>query len=343
VNAVKGGLVSDGAAGKLWNAIRDQFTKEAGHLQLVHVPEPGTAGLVPNDSYLRLTLSELFLAKEKTWGTDRVPAVQASARLLFGRPPQRTFTTLVQPPAGSGSGVFEDYLLTEWLPYRGQPVELEAALHAILGENKLLTAVEIVADFASLLTPPISAALDIAGKVGAGIEKIIEANQASPVLVLHATLTAPAPGWLAVVRATDDELPAAQLHVNDAGRLCRNGSRLTGHDFLVLRMEGCQERADWRTPDLDAAIAAALYSRDLGHQDEYEHLRAEALGKIYYSPDFTPSQRRQLAAAVKDELDLQQVGAVADGGMTVADIVARRGLPARDEVAYLSLSDLLSS
>ena len=31
-----------------------------------------------------------------------MPAVQASARLLFGRPPRQTFTTLLRPPVGSG-------------------------------------------------------------------------------------------------------------------------------------------------------------------------------------------------------------------------------------------------
>ena len=334
--------MGDSAAGKLWDAIKEQFTKDAEHLQLIPIPEPGAGALAPNDSYLRLTLSELFLAKERTWGTDRMPAVTASARLVFGRLPRQTFTTLVQPPTGVGNGVFQDYLLTEWLPYRGQTVELEAALYEILGENKLLTAVEIVADFASLVTSPVSAALDIAGKVATGIEKIIDANKTSPVLLLHATLPAPVPGWLAVIRATEDEVPAQQLHVDAAGRLCRNGARLTGHDYLVLRVEGCQERNDWRTPDLDSAIASALYSRDLGHHDEYEHLCAEALGKIYYSPDFTPPQRRQLAAAIKEELDHQQVGAVSSGGMTVADIIARRGLPSRDEVAHLTLAELLA-
>ena len=333
--------MSGGAAGRLWNTVRDQFTKDAEHLQLVHIPEPGASALVPNDSYLRLTLSELFLAGERACGTDRRPVVTASARLMFGRSPRQTFTTLVQPPAGSG--VVQDYPVTGWLPYRGQPVELEAALHEIPGEGTLLTAVEIVADFASLLTPPVSAALDIAGKVAAGIEKVIDASKASPVLLLHAALPAPVPGWLAVIRATEDELPAAQLHVDAAGRLCRNGARLSGRDYLVLRIEGGRERNDWRAPDLDAAIASALYSRDLGQQGEYSHLRAEALGRIYFSPDFTPPQRQQLAATVKAELDLQQAGAVSGGGMTVADIVARRGLPSRGEVAHLTLAGLLGS
>jgi len=85
--------------------------------------------MAPNDSYLRLWLSELHLAKERAWGADRIPAVQASIRLLFGGPRQQTFTTLTQPAVTTGHGVFEDYQLTELLPYRGQSVEVQAGLY----------------------------------------------------------------------------------------------------------------------------------------------------------------------------------------------------------------------
>jgi hypothetical protein len=341
--------VSDGAAGRLWNAIKGQFSKDAEHLRLVHIPEKDAAPLVPNDSYLRLTLTEAFPARQRAWATDRRPVAQASARLLFGQsatgaPATQTFTTLVQPPTAPGTGVFEDYVLTDWLPYRGKPVELQAALHVILGENKLVTAVDIVTDFAALLTPPLSAALAIAGQVAAGIEKIIEANKQRPVLVLHTTLPNPVPGWLALVRATEDELPTGSLAINAAGRLCRrDGTRLAGHDFLVLRVEACRERTDWLTPDLDALLGSALYSYNLGHHDEFEHLRNEALARICFSPDFTWTQRKQLTKMVREQFDEMQVGAVADGGMTIAEIVARRGLPSREEVARLTLDDLLSS
>jgi hypothetical protein len=336
--------VRDNPAVRLWDRIRDQFAKEAGHLVSVFLPEPDAAALVPNDSYLRVTMSELFLADERAWGGDRIPAVQASVRLLYSGLRPQTFATLVQPIATTGRGVFENYLLTEWLPYRGQPVELEAALFEVLGKNNLLTAIGIVADFASLVTPPVSAALAVIDKVAAGIEKVIDANAKDPVLVLHGTLAGAGlrPGWLAVVRATAKDLPPGSLSLNAAGRLSREGTRLTGYDFIALRVEGCRERVDWRTPDLDEAISAALYARDVGRQAEYEQRVAEVLGKIWLSPDFTPPQRRQLAAAVKDELGQAAPGAAAEGGMTIADIVARRGLPSRSEVAHLTLGELLS-
>jgi hypothetical protein len=342
--------VSDSAVGRLWTRVRRQVDADAGHLHRLFFPQAEAAVMTPNDSYLRVWLSELFLAKEVAWGAERLPAVQASVRLMFGAPVPRTFVTLVQPPVTTGRGVFEDYQLTELLPYAGRSVELQVALYGILGKNNLGTAIDVLSGFASLVTPPLSTALSIADMVATGAEKIIEANASDPLLCLQGTLAAPGgglhnelkPGWLAVVRATEDELPAAELHISGDGRLCRNGARLTGFDYLVLRVEGRRERDDWRTPDLDQAISGAAYAKDVGHQDDYERLRADALSRIYFSPDLTPAQRRQVAQAVKEELGGAAPGAAAAGELTVAAIVARRGLPSRDAVRHLTLSELLS-
>jgi hypothetical protein len=338
------------AAARLWTRVRRQFDAQAAHQHRLFFPQEGAAPLTPNDSYVRIWLSELFLAREVAWGSERSPAVQASVRLLFGGLTPQTFVTLVQPPSPASHGVFEDYQLTELLPYRGAAVELQASLYEILGKNNLRTAVDILTSFASLVTPPVSTALTIVDLVASGVEKVIDANATAPVLVLQGTLAAPGaglanelrPGWLAVVHATEDQLPKAELHIDDDGRLCRAGRRLTGFDHLVLRIEGRTERADWRTPDLDQAISAAAYARAVGRPAEYERLRDDALSKIFFSADFTPAQRNQIAQTVKEELGSAQPGAAAPGELTVAAIVARRGLPSRAQVSQLTLAELLS-
>jgi hypothetical protein len=278
-----------------------------------------------------------------------MPVVKASARVLFGKPDKRApgatnlekqeFAILIKPDAGQG--VFRDYPITEWLPYQGQQVDLEAALYSVLGKNRLLTAIDILSDFASLVTPPISAALAVADRVVTGIEKVIRSNGADPVLQLHTSLTAP--GWVIVVGATEDKLPRAELSMNDMGQLCRNGKQLTGYNYLVLRVESCRERDDWRTPDLDMVIAAALNARDNDDAEKvYKRRYDEALSKIYLSPDFTTGQRKKLAKAVKEELDDTSYGAVSEGGMSLAEIVTRRGLPDDSEVEFLTLDELIA-
>lgn len=335
--------MSDNAAAQLWTRVKELFVREAGHLVTVFVPEPGADALPPDDSYLRVSLADFFLADERQWGSDRIPAVQVSVRLLFATDRPQTFATLVTPPVTTGHGSFSNYRLTGWLPYRGQPVELEAALHEVLGANKLLTAIDIVTDFASLVTPPVSAALAVVDKVASGIEKIVEANSASPALVLHETLGLPElrPGRLAVIRADEQELAPRDLALNDSGQLCLRGTRLTGYDYLVLRVEGCRERADWKTPDLDAAIATAFNAKLTGKPRIYKQRRDEALAKIALSPDLTHQQRMRAAAAVREELDSAVPRAAAEGGMTMAEIAAR-GLPSRSEVENLTLADLLA-
>jgi hypothetical protein len=298
---------------------------------------------------MRVSLSEFWLATDRSWTFDRTPVVKASAQVLFGKPDRRAldatvlekqkFAILVKPEAGQG--VSRDHLITGWIPYQGQSVELEAALYSVLGKNRLLTAIDILSEFASLVTPPISAALAVADRMATGIEKVIRSNGAEPALPLRTSLTAP--GWVAIVGATEDKLPRAELDVNDAGQLCRNGKQLTGYDYLMLRVESCRERDDWRTPDLDMVIAAALNARDNdGAKKVYKRRYDEALSKVYLSPDFTTSQRKKLAKVVKEELDDTSYGAVSDGGVTLAEIVARRGLPSDSEVEFLTLDELIA-
>ena len=342
--------MNDKAVSKLWMRIRRQVEAEADHLHRLFFPQDDAITMTPNDSYVRVWLSELFLAKEVSWGAERSPAVQASVRLLFGGLSPKTFVTLVHPPATTSRRVFEDFQLTELLPYCGHSVELQAGLYSILGKNNLGTAIDILTSFASLVTPPLSTALTIVDMVASGAEKIIEANAEDPVLSMQGTLAAPGggltnelrPGWLAVVRATEAELPAKEFQIS-GGKLCRNGTRLTGFDYMVLRIEGRRERDDWRTQDLDQAIREAAYAKSLGRSGDYERARADALSKIYFSPDFTPVQRNQVAQAVKDELGDTEPRAAAPGEMTVGAIVGRRGLPPRESTRHLTLGELLSA
>jgi hypothetical protein len=343
--------VSGNVAGRAWRRLRSPFYKPPGQAQAVAIPEEGAARLLADKSYFRVSLRKVSLAADRSWGTDRVPAVSVSVRVLFSKPNRlvtgrpsaemQTFAILVRPSATSGSGVYEDYRITDWLPYQGQSIEIEAALYAVLGKNKLVTAIDVISDFASLVTPPVSAALTIADKVATGIEKVVKANGTTPKLHAHKGVTAP--GWIAVVNAPEDEAPRSELRIDKDERLLLNGRQLSGHDYLVLRVESCRERDDWRAPDLNQVIAAALYARDVeGDDARYRRLREEALGKVYLSTDFTSVQAKKAAVAVMEKLDDVEAGAVDTGGATLAEIVARRGLPSDSQVESITLDELIA-
>ncbi len=76
--------MSDGAASRLWQRIRQQFDAEAGHLHRLLFLDDGAVPMTPNDSYVRVWLTELHLAKQVSWGVGRSPVIQASVRLMFG-------------------------------------------------------------------------------------------------------------------------------------------------------------------------------------------------------------------------------------------------------------------
>jgi hypothetical protein len=340
--------MSGNVAVRVGRWLSGQVYRQAEHPQLVVFEEHDAAKLVADKSYVRVWLSDFWLAADRLWTFGRNPVVKASAQVLFGKLDKRapgttvlekqTFAVLVKPDAGPG--IFNDYLVTEWLPYQGQPVELDAALYSVLGKNRLLPAIEILSEFSLLVTPPVSAALAVADRVATGIEKVIRTNGADPRLRLHTRVTAP--GWVVAVDAPAHKLPPAELSVNDAGQFCRNGQQVTGCNYLVLRVESCRERTDWRTPDLDLVIAAALNARDNDAAKDYERLYTEALSKVYLSPDFTSRQRKKVAKVVKEELDDISHGAVGAGGVTLAEIVARRGLPSDSEVEFLTLDELIA-
>lgn len=337
--------------GSAWQWARKLFYQPAGQVQAVPIPEEGAAKLAADKSYLRVCLRKVSLAADRSWGTDRVPAVTVSVQVLFSKPNRlvpglsalemQKFAILVRPSVTSGPGVYENYEITDWLPYQGQSIEIEAALYAVLGKNKLVTAIDVISDFASLVTPPVSAALTIADKVATGIEKVVKANGTAPKLYVHQGLTAP--GWIAVVNAPEDKVPRSELRIDQDERLILNGRQLSGHDYLVLRVESCRERKDWRAPDLNQIIGAALYARDVeGDEVKYRRLREEALGRVYLSTDFTSVQRKKAAVAVMEELDDVEAGAVGSGGATLAAIVARRGLPSDSQVESLTLNQLIA-
>ena len=93
--------------------------------------------LVPDSSYFRVWLSEMYLANSREWFTEWYPAVQASVNLRFGGESPNTYSRIVRAPNDAlAKGVLINYPLTELLPYRGGIVEIEAALMAFQGRER---------------------------------------------------------------------------------------------------------------------------------------------------------------------------------------------------------------
>jgi hypothetical protein len=333
-----------------WLKKRTGETFRRGASQLVWTPiEPhgGAAALEPHDSYFRLWLSDIFLAYDRDWFANCYPAVHASVRLRFGGHEPVTFTTLSRPPQDAlGPGVFKSFQLTPLLPYKGGTIEIEAGLTALKGSSTLVAGFEVLRDFSTLIGPPLSQALDVAGKVAGGTKKLLDAADSDVLLGLHHGFTSAGsdsdsdalrPGYMALVSATDDEIDPSDLRVENGRLQVVDGNTmhpLTGRDYMLFRVEGRSERDDWRFPHVEDLIFKAKRAHFDQESKSYSNHRIAAIAEVMTSPDLTQTDQQRVARAIADELDAivsAGLGASGDVWPDLGEIVTLRA-PAAHEV-----------
>ncbi len=267
-------------------------------------------------------------------------------------------TKLAQPsPEMVGPGVWTDFPVTGLLPYNGGTVEIEAGLTALTRTNSLGVAVSILDDFSGLVLPPVSEALTVAGKVSDGVQALLGASEGEIFLGLHQALVAAggggenvlAPGYLAVVGATEKEVKPASLSVKDSALRIKDGDGdrpLEGYDYLLFRIEGRRERDDWRFPRFDELMTKAISAYFANEHSAYERHQADLLAAILNSPDLVPPDRNRVARAVRDEIAAATshgAGAVPASPSTLARAVEIHAVSIDDPsvATDLTLRDLL--
>jgi hypothetical protein len=158
-------------ARRMWRRVQSWFVANAEHVSVVFIPADDAEPLLPHTGYVRLWVSEGFLAQQRTWGVDRFPALHGGVSLdVLGAP--ATFTIFARPPeAWAMPGAQLDFRITTLLPYTGGTVELEAALYQASSNGPLGTAVELISGLASLMGPPLATAAAVADKVSDGLKK----------------------------------------------------------------------------------------------------------------------------------------------------------------------------
>ncbi|MCM3922627.1 hypothetical protein ND748_13280 [Frankia sp. AiPs1] len=354
-------------AGGLWTRIKNGFAADAEHVTTCFLPAPGSAPIWPAQGYLRLWLAEGFLARARTWGNDRFPVLHAGASLTFGAGAPVAFTTFSRPAAAwAVPGDQFDFPITPLLPFNGGTVEIEAAVYQAAQTGPLGTAASLVAGFAELLGPPLATAASVANAISTGLDSLIDASGDEPVLGVHYAMISPGgggqpvqAGHLVVVNAPPGSLPG-ELTIGADGRLAVRGDpdaagggahsagdrRLTGFDYLVVRVETRTEHDIWLSPTMTALISQARLARAHGRAAAFADYRAEAVTLAWTSADYVESDRPRIAAAIAAALAAgPEQAAFADGDpdATVADEVIAL-LPARDDpaLAGLTLADLLA-
>ncbi|WP_243407634.1 hypothetical protein [Frankia canadensis] len=310
-------------AGGLWGRVRGWFEADAEHVTTCFLPEPGSAPIWPGQGYLRLWLAEGFLAKARGWDGDRFPVLHAGASLDFGGTGAVAFTSFSRPAAAwAVPGEQVDFPVTPLLPFTGGVVEIEAAVYQAVQAGPLDTAVRLVAGFADLLGPPLATAATVARAVSAGLDSLIDASGERPVLGLHHAMISPGggglpvrAGHLAVVNAAPGSLPGP-LTIDAGGRLALldgdsggqddgpgGTRRVTGVDYLVVRVETRAEHDVWLSPAMAALVARARLARARGRMGAFTDYRAEAVTTAWTSDDYVESDRPRIAAAIAAALE----------------------------------------
>ncbi|MFL6078558.1 MAG: hypothetical protein ACJ714_01380 [Ornithinibacter sp.] len=315
----------------LWQTITDGVKKKSFQQVDAFIHDPSAAAFVPDASYVQLTLADMSLGTAMLWFQERYPSVTATVSLDFAGATQ-SFTTVAGPPGDKlGPGVFLNYPLTPLLPYRGGVVQITAGLVALKGDNRVKIMLDVLADFSSLVAPPLGAAVKVASKLDDGVGRLLDST--GVVLGLHNSYVAPGPGaangleggYYAVVRAADATFDKAQLSVVDS-RLLYGGQPLDGYDYILLHLGSRQERDSWAFPDLQALLDEAKRRRILEDDNGYDDVRKQLLAAIVTSPDFTDADRWIIADKVKDQL--HRLASLADGAVISAEPTLEEALQA---------------
>ncbi|MEZ0074819.1 hypothetical protein [Planotetraspora sp. GP83] len=327
---------------RVWRRIASWFAAEAEHVTLAFLPEPGSRPLMPYQGYLRLWLAEGFLADRRTWTIDHYPALHGGMTLGFLGSEPVTFTTMTRP-VWTAAGIRLDQEISPLVPYSAGVVNVQAGLYRASEKGPIGAAVQVVGELAGLIGPPLATAAAIAAKVSDGLDAVLESTGEKPVLGVDFGMVAPGGGGRPVqaghVVVLNTPKAPGELAILD-GLLHVDGERLTGIDYLVLRIECRAERDDPITPDIAGLIQRAIEAKLRGHRDSYEELRQEAIIRAWCSPDLVPSDRPRVAKFIADQIDVAELGVLPPAGI-IAGAAGR--LPARNapEVTGLRLSDLL--
>lgn len=346
--------MADDDVNAMWQRVRRWFVADAEHSTVAFLPQPGAQPLTARAGYVRLWLTEGFLARSRAMGMSRFPVLHGGVRLSFLGNSPTAFSGLTKTPQDLAvPGAQMDFPLTALLPFNGGTVEVEAALYSATSEGPVGVAVNLLDGLGALLGPPLATAAAIVDKVSGGLDSVLSGNGTDPVLAVHWTLlsqggggSALMPGYLVVVRTPQRALGGRLVMINGCLHLenGRTHSPLTGHDYLVLRVECREERDDWRLPELDELIRSAGTAFILGRQEVYQAQRTEAIARAWNCADLVPPDRKRVALLVKEELDLlAELGATPGPERTLGSVAPfRLAAPDDSRLDGLTLGQLLS-
>lgn len=335
---------------KLWNIVKGWAEQNADHHLYVPILKGRTdesyddSPLIADRSYLRLWLVEMFLTKKRNWFTDWFPAVHSSIQLKFGDHENVKLSHVAQAPENALSeSVLLNFPVTELVPFRGGVLELEGSLLAMKGQNYLTTAISVLQSFSGLVVAPLDQVLTVAEKVSSGMQELLGTTQGQVHLGLHQAFTSAGgggnplkPGYFAVILATANEVKnTGDLTIKNT-RLHYRGTPFADHAYMLYKIEGRQERDDWRLKNIQEPLDKAIEALIQGEKTKADAFKRVALIAAMQSSDLSIYDRRRVAKAILaeyDEIAELGLGAVGDTIRDMNAILAARAIPIKQAIA----------
>lgn len=286
--------------GTALNWFQDRFQRDAAH-RLAHFIPDGDAGLKSGEHYFRLWLDEMFLTDERKWFASWQPAVHSAVTFQFGDQEQ-TITRIAGAAALKDVDdkhlnrvVTQTLKLTDLMPFNGGTIRINAALLAMKGSDDVKALIDVFGEFSKkLAVPQLSLALEVARPLAQGVAAMVGTTDGEMMVGVDTTLADKSvrAGSFAIIYATAQEVPPAKLSIID-NALHLDGVRLTGRNYMLLRIERVDARDDWE----GLAAIREPYQRaiDMLGEDQLEAAQRElkkAITSALKSPDLTEVDRR---------------------------------------------------
>jgi len=288
--------------------------------------------------YLRLWLSESFLADDRRLFREYVPVVHSSVRLQFANNPAQELPFVAGASSlgmGTtlGKGVQLNHALTNLLPFRGGTVAIAAALFAYKQKDFFQGFLEVLNEISGLLNVgQLSATLQVASGAVDGIQSLLGAGEKDAHLLYFqqfggAAVDGGSPlvsGYQAIIRARAGQFDAGRLWVRDGRLLIGNSADgakpLEGYDYMLLRVEAADRRDDFLGfPEFSHLLAKAI-EKGISSEDEGRKVLETAQIAVWASPDLTQADRARVAIALRDEFKAAISGTKAPGARAAAAV-----------------------
>jgi hypothetical protein len=251
--------------------------------------------------------------------------------------------------------VAKNFVLSPLMPFKGGVVNLALSLHAVEGQNQLRSFLKTMGEFAKLLVvPQLSAAIELAGPLSAGLQGLFGQTNGAAHLVYANTFVGKSStsadaknylrsGYVAVLRAPEPGLDRGQLLVVNnelrVGASLGNNAAFDGCDYLLLRVEVREDRDDFNElPGIKSAMDRALEAIVAAEDAKADAFYRVAVTAALQAPELTRADRRRVIELLKRDFEeakggFRPTGLVGGHGMDLQARWAQQGMTVDEALA----------